>query len=227
MSPRATLRHAIFALFFFLLVSEARAQSVEHDLVNWSGAMVTARFGDSPWSAQFFVQNRMIKNLSQFQTVVFLLYGLYRVVPSTSIGAGYIFLTPINNRVLDIFSFQIWHDFKVGEMPAVLRLRAESLAWHSPQDVFFEVIRSWRFRIRPEIAIPLDGNYSWLVNNEWFLTFEAPVWNQNRFQTGVRYRQPGIIVDVLYQNRIINRIAPLPVRIEHIILLNFFYTFTL
>ncbi|MFN3385819.1 MAG: DUF2490 domain-containing protein [Candidatus Thermochlorobacter sp.] len=221
------LRHLIVVLSLFLLPLRAHAQTVEHDLVNWSSAMVTTRIGDSPWSVQFFVQNRMIKNLSQFQTVVFLLYGLYRVVPSTSIGAGYIFLTPINNRVLDIFSFQVWHDFKVGQVPAVLRLRAESLAWHSPQDVFFEVIRSWRFRIRPEVAISLGGNYSWLINNEWFFTLEAPAWNQNRFQTGVRYRQPGIIVDVLYQNRVINRIAPLPVRMEHILLLNFFYTFTL
>jgi hypothetical protein len=220
-------RYAFLALSFSLLSSSALAQTIEHDLVNWSGAMVTVRFGESPWSMQVFAQSRMINGLSQFQTVVFLVYGLYRVVPSTSLGAGYIILTPINNRILDIFSFQVWHDFKVGKVPAVLRLRAESLAWHSLQDAFFDVIRSWRFRIRPEIALPLGGNYSWLINNEWFLTFEAPVWNQNRFQTGVRYRQSGIIVDVLYQNRVINRTPPLPVRVEHIILLNFFYTLML
>ncbi|RFM23492.1 MAG: DUF2490 domain-containing protein [Candidatus Thermochlorobacter aerophilum] len=220
-------RYAFLALSFSLLSSSALAQTIEHDLVNWSGAMVTVRFGESPWSMQVFAQSRMINGLSQFQTVVFLVYGLYRVVPSTSLGAGYIILTPINNRILDIFSFQVWHDFKVGKVPAVLRLRAESLAWHSLQDAFFDVIRSWRLRIRPEIALPVGGNYSWLINNEWFLTFEAPVWNQNRFQTGVRYRQSGIIVDVLYQNRVINRTPPLPVRVEHIILLNFFYTLML
>jgi hypothetical protein len=146
--------------------------------------MVTVRFGESPWSVQVFAQNRMINRLSQFQTVVFLVYGLYRVVPSTSLGAGYIILTPINNRILDIFSFQVWHDFKIGEAPAVLRLRAESLAWYSPQDVFFDVIRSWRFRIRPEIALPLGGNYSWLINNEWFLTFEAPCGIRIGFRLG-------------------------------------------
>ncbi|MCS7012167.1 MAG: DUF2490 domain-containing protein [Chloroherpetonaceae bacterium] len=216
----------VLCFIFCSLHQVARPQTIEHDLVSWSGAMLTVRFGESPWSAQVFVQNRMVQNLSQFQTVVFLLYGLYRFVPSSSVGAGYIFLTPINNRILDIFSFQLWHDFKIGEMPAVLRLRAESLAWHALQDPFFEVIRSWRFRIRPELAIPIAGNFSWLINNEWFFTLEAPVWNQNRFQTGVRYRQPGIVIDVLYQNRIINRMSPQPVRMEHILLLNFFYTLT-
>lgn len=223
------MRMQFWALLLALcsLQEMARSQTIEHDVVSWSGAMLTLRFGESPWSAQVFVQSRIVQNLSRFQTVMFLVYGLYRFVPSTSFGAGYIFLTPINNRMLDIFSFQLWHDFKLGEMPAVLRLRAESLAWHSPQDAFFEVIRSWRFRIRPEVAIPIAGNVSWLINNEWFLTFEAPVWNQNRFQTGVRYRQPGMIIDVLYQNRVINRTAPQPVRMEHILLLNFFYTLTL
>ncbi|KER09053.1 MAG: hypothetical protein HY22_14055 [[Candidatus Thermochlorobacteriaceae] bacterium GBChlB] len=223
------MQRSILILLLTLLCfgKAAQSQSIDHDIVNWSSVMLTTKFGESPWSVQFFAQNRMIRNLSQFQTVVFLLYGLYRVSPTTSLGAGYIFLTPINSRILDIFSFQLWHDFKVGEAPGVLRVRAESLSWHSPEDIFFESIRSWRFRIRPEIAIPIVGNFSWLINNEWFLTAEPPIWNQNRFQTGARFRFPGIIVDVLYQNRVLNRVAPTPVRVEHILLLNFFYTMTI
>ncbi|MFQ3598683.1 MAG: DUF2490 domain-containing protein [Chloroherpetonaceae bacterium] len=215
----------IFLIFFSL---SANAQPIdEHDVVSWTSAMLTLRFGETPYTVQTFAQTRFTQNVTRFQTTVFSVWGLYRVIPSTSIGFGYTILTPINNRVLDILSVQLWHDTRINEMPLSLRFRAENLTWRSPDDFFVEIISALRFRFRLEITVPLWNNYGLLLNNEIFWGVSEPIFNQNRAQIGIRYREGGVIIDTIYQHRFINRIKGLPDRIEHTLLLNFFYTIRL
>jgi hypothetical protein len=205
----------------------ASAQSIdEHDIVSWTSAMITLRFDETPYTIQAFAQTRFTQRATRFQTTVFSIWGLYRFLPSTSIGFGYTILTPINNRVLDILAVQLWHDARINDIPMSLRFRAENLTWRSPDDLFVEIISALRFRFRPEIIIPLHNNYGLLMNNEIFWGVSEPIFNQNRMQVGIRYREGGMIIDVLYQHRFINRIATVPDRIEHTLLLNFFYTMT-
>ncbi len=108
-----------------------------------------------------------------------------------------------------------------------LRFRAENLTWRSPNDFSVEIISALRFRFRPEITLPLWNSYGLLMNNEIFWGVSEPIFNQNRAQIGIRYRNRGWIIDGLYQHRFINRVRGLPDRIEHTLLLNFFYTMTL
>ncbi len=218
----------LIAIFFTLFSLNARAQAIdERDMVSWTSAMITVRFGETPFATQVFTQTRFTQNASQFQTTVFSLWGLYRFIPSTSVGIGYTLLTPINNRILDILAVQLWHDLRINDVPISLRFRAENLTWRSPNDFSVEVISALRFRFRPEITLPLWENYELLMSNEIFWGVSEPIFNQNRAQIGIRYRKSGWIIDVLYQHRFINRVRALPDRIEHTLLLNFFYTITL
>ena len=211
-----------------LLSLNANAQSIdEHDVVSWMSAMITLRFGETPYVMQTFAQTRFTQQARRFQTTVFSIWGLYRFLPSTSIGFGYTILTPINNRVLDIFAVQFWHDVRINDMPLSLRFRAENLTWRSPDDLFVEIISTLRFRFRPELIIPLRNNYGLLLSNEIFWSVSEPIFNQNRTQVGIRYREGGVTLDAIYQHRFINRIAALPDRIEHTLLLNCFYTIRL
>jgi len=83
----------------------ASAQAIdERDMVSWTSAMITVRYGETPFATQAFTQTRFTQNASRFQTTVFSLWGLYRLIPSTSVGIGYTVLTPINNRLLDILA---------------------------------------------------------------------------------------------------------------------------
>jgi hypothetical protein len=194
--------NVIFLIVFSL---NAHAQPIdERDVVSWTSAMLTLRYGETPFTMQTFVQTRFTQNASRFQTTVFSLWGLYRLMPSTSIGIGYTILTPINNRLLDILAVQLWHDFRINDMPMSLR-----------------------FRFRPEITLPLWNSYGLLMSNEIFWGVSEPMFNQNRAQIGIRYRESRWTIDVLYQHRFINRVRELPDRIEHTLLLNFFYTITL
>lgn len=221
-------------IFSFVLTSleltslDLRAQPIdEHDMVSWTSAMITLRFGKTPYTMQTFAQTRFTQNATRFQTTVFSVWGLYRFIPSTSVGIGYTILTPINNRVLDIVAFQLWHDTHINDIPLSLRFRAENLTWRSPNDFSVEIISALRFRFRPEVVVPLWASYGLLLNNEIFWGVSKPIFNQNRAHIGIRYRERGLIIDVIYQHRFINRIAGLPDRIEHTLLLNFFYTITL
>lgn len=189
--------------------------------------MITLRFGETPYSMQAFAQMRFAQNSTRFQTTVFSVWGLYRVVPSTSIGVGYTILTPINNRLLDIVALQLWHDMRINDLPLSLRFRAENLTWRSPDDFFVEIISALRFRLRPELVAPLGERYGLLLNNEIFWGVSEPIFNQNRAQIGIRYRERGLIIDAIYQHRFINRVIGLPDRVEHTLLLNFFYALTL
>ncbi len=203
----------------------AAAQSIdEHDMVSWTSAMITVRFGETPYTVQTFAQTRFTQNATRFQTTVFSVWGLYRFIPSTSIGFGYTILTPINNRILDIVAVQLWHDTRINDLPLSLCFRAENLTWRSPDDFFVEIISALRFRFRPEITVPIWNNYGLLLNNEIFWGVSEPIFNQNRAQIGIRYRESGVIIDAIYQHRFINSIVGLPDRIEHTLLLNFFYT---
>jgi len=217
--------NVIFLIVFSL---NAHAQPIdERDVVSWTSAMLTLRVGETPFTMQTFVQTRFTQNASQFQTTVFSLWGLYRLMPSTSIGIGYTILTPINNRLLDILAVQLWHDFRINDMPMSLRFRAENLTWRSPDDFSVKIISALRFRFRPEITLPLWNSYGLLMSNEIFWGVSEPMFNQNRAQIGIRYRESRWMIDVLYQHRFINRVRELPDRIEHTLLLNFFYTITL
>ncbi len=215
-------------IFLILSSLNSPAQPIdERDFVSWTSTMITLRFGNSPYTVQTFAQTRFTQNATQFQTTVFSIWGLYRIMPSTSIGVGYTILTPINSRLLDIAALQLWHDRRLFDVPFSLRFRAENLTWRSPDDFFVEIISALRFRLRPELVIPIWENYGLLLNNEIFLGLSEPIFNQNRFHIGIRYREQGLIIDALYQHRFINRIVGLPDRIEHTLLLNFFYTITL
>ncbi len=217
--------NVIFLIVFSL---NAHAQPIdERDVVSWTSAMLTLRFGETPFATQIFAQTRFTQNASRFQTTVFSAWGLYRLIPSTSISIGYTILTPINNRLLDIVALQLGHDLRINNVPMSLRFRAENLTWRSPDDFFVEIISALRFRFRPEITLPLWKNYGLLMNNEIFWGVSEPLFNQNRAQLGLRYREGGVIIDALYQHRFINRVKGLPDRIEHTLLLNFFYTITL
>ncbi|MFN3561915.1 MAG: DUF2490 domain-containing protein [Chloroherpetonaceae bacterium] len=206
----------------------SRGQSIdERDFVSWTSTMITLRFGNAPFAVQTFAQARFTQNAGRFQTTVFSVWGLYRFMPSTSFGVGYTILTPINNRLLDIVAVQLWHDRRLFNVPVSLRFRAENLTWRSPDDFFVEIISALRFRLRPELIIPIWENYGLILNNEIFWGLNEPIFNQNRFHIGIRYREQGLIIDALYQYRFINRVVGLPDRIEHTLLLNFFYTLTL
>lgn len=185
--------------------------------------MITLRFGETPYTMQTFVQTRFTQNATRFQTTVFSVWGLYRFIPSTSIGFGYTILTPINNRMLHILAVQLRHDARINDMPLSLRFRAENLTWRSPDDFFIEIISALRFRFRSELIVPLRSSYGLLLNNEIFWGVSKPIFNQNRAQIGIRYREGGLLIDAIYQHRHINRIVGLPNRIEHTLLLNFFY----
>ncbi len=202
----------------------ARAQSNEHDVVMWTSAMITYQFSQTPYTIQTFIQTRFIQNATQFQTAVLSIWGLYRFMASMSVGIGYTILTPINNRILDILALQLFYDTRISNLPLSIRFRAENLTWRSPDDFFVEIISTTRFRLRPELIIPLWTNYGLLLNDEIFWRLNEPILNQNRAQIGIRYREGKWVVDVLYQHRFINQVANLPKRIEHALLLNFFYT---
>jgi hypothetical protein len=218
----------LIAIFFAFFSLNIRAQPVdEHDVVSWTTAMLTMRFDETPFAMQVFAQPRFTQNASRFQTTVFSVWGLYRLIPSTSIGVGYTILTPINNRLLDVVALQLSHEMRIENVPLSLRFRAENLTWRSPDDFFVEIISALRFRFRPEITLPIWKHYGLLLNNEIFWGVSEPIFNQNRAQIGIRYREGGVTIDVLYQHRFINRVIGLPDRIEHTLLLNFFYTITL
>lgn len=214
-------------LFLGLLAAwslKTQAQVVdERDVVSWTTAIVTVRCDSAPHSFQVFSQARLTQNASRFQSMVFAAFALRRVFSSASIGLGFTLQSPVNDRLLTIVALQLGYEGRWGNAPHSLRFRAERLTWRSQEDFFVEIISDWRFRFRPEIIVPIWKNYGLLIGNEFFFNVRDPILNQNRAQIGIRFRQADVAIDALYQHRFINRVAGLPDRIEHTLLLNFIF----
>lgn len=214
----------LLRLWLACLATQTQAQTVdERDFVSWTTAIVTIRLDDAPYSFQAFAQARLTQNASRFQAAVFNVFGFYRVAQPVSVGLGYTIQTPINDRILDIVALQLAVEGKIKSAPFSVRFRAEKLTWRSKEDFFVEIISAPRFRLRPEIAVPIWENYFLLLNDEIFWNAKAPILNQNRAQIGIRRRESTFTIDALYQHRFINRVARLPDRIEHTLLLNFIW----